>query len=246
MKLSVIIPAYSRHALTTRHVEECMKSSVLPDEIIVVNDGGAPDLREMIFNLKRNVPITYAWVEEDIVWNYNGAVNLGFWLSKGDILAIEDTDHIPGRDAYKNGLKAFENLEIDRVGFARKIVDINKMHGAMEEWVSTGSMGCNQMVAMLRRDIYLKLKGQDERLCGRYGYMAYDFPYRRDRILGTKSIKENMYWAVFGDQGEPNLRRGLSPINRAIYRENANAGKLHSIHGILNFHFNFERWNTQV
>ena len=101
-------------------------------------------------------------------------------------------------------------------------------------------MGSNQMVAFLRRDVYLKLKGQDERMAGHYGWMSYDFPHRRDKVLGVKTLKQNYYWAVLGDEGEPGLKRGLSKENRKIYRENANSGKLHSVHGILNFHFTYE------
>ena len=242
MTLSCIIPAYNRHELTARHVEECLKSTRLPDEIIVVNDGGPEYLRDLIVAYRGTAPIIYARAEEDIPWAYNMACNLGFWLSTGDVIAIEDTDHIPYRDAYANGLRALEeNPDCDRVAFSRRIIDINKMAGPMEEWESTGNMGPNQMVAFLRRDVYLRLKGQDERMCGYYGYMAYDFPNRRDNILKAKSIKANGYWAVFGDEGEPGLKRGLSPHNRQIYKENARAGKLHSAAGILNCHFTFER-----
>ena len=241
MKLSVIIPAYARHPLTVRNVEETMKSSRVPDEIIVVNDGGDPSLRDMLYALPRNTNIIYARVEEDILWNYNGAVNLGCWLSTGDVLGIQDTDHIPERDAFKNGLEVLEkNPDIDRVSFSRNIVQISTIDRPLEEWVSTGRMGGNQMVALLRRLAYTKLKGQDERMAGNYGYFSYDFPYRRDKILGVKSIKTNGYWAVFGDEGEPGLRRGLSSHNREIYKENVRANKLHSMHGILNFHFTVE------
>ncbi len=189
------------------------------------------------------MPIVYARIEEDIPWAYNMACNLGIWLSRGDIIALEDTDHIPARDAYKNGLQVFaDNPDVDRVSFARNIVQISTMSGPLEEWVSTGHMGSNQMVAMLRRDVYLRLKGQDERMCGEYGYFAYDFPYRRDKILGVKTMKADSYWAVFGDEGEPSLKRGLSQRNRRLYHENANAGKLHSTHGILNCHYEFWRF----
>lgn len=243
MKLSVIIPAYARHPLTVRAVEETMKSTRVPDEIIVVNDGGDPSLRDMLYALPRNTNIIYARIEEDILWNYNGAVNLGCWLSTGDVLGIQDTDHIPGRDAFANGLKVLEERpEVGRVSYGRSIVQITDMDKPMEEWVSTGSLGSNQMVALLRRDVYLALKGQDERFAGNYGYMSYDFPYRRDKLYKTVSQKANYYWAVFGDQGEPGLKRGLSLANRKLYKENAAAGKLHPMHGILNFHFTYERF----
>jgi hypothetical protein len=97
------------------------------------------------------------------------------------------------------------------------------------------------MVAMLRRDVYLRLKGQDERMAGFYGWMAYDFPFRRDKVLKAKTAKSGeYYWAIFGDEGEPGLQRGLSKHNRAIYHENAVSGKLHSKYGILNFHYHYE------
>ena len=40
MNLSVIIPIYSRIELVAVHLREIMKSSKIPDEIIIVNDGG--------------------------------------------------------------------------------------------------------------------------------------------------------------------------------------------------------------
>ena len=102
MKLSVIIPAYNRSEMTRRHVEECLKSTRVPDEIIVVNDGGDKALREMLPK-----GIMYAYITPDILWNYNGAVNLGFWIASGDIVAIEDTDHIPLRNTYEVAKKFF-------------------------------------------------------------------------------------------------------------------------------------------
>ena len=242
MKLSCIIPAYNRHPLTVRHVEECMKSSVLPDEIVVVNDGGPPELREMLIALPRNVPIVYARIEEDILWNYNGAVNLGIWLSRGDVIALEDTDHIPDRNTYEIGLKALEeNPDVDRISYGRKIVQASDVHKPMEEWLCTGTMGTNVMVSLLRRCVFLKSKGQSERLCGRYGWMGYSWVNTIQK-MGVKSLKQNYYWAVLGDQGEPGLQRGLHPVNRKFYKELARSPNYHLADGILNFSYTFERF----
>src|SRR3990167_1324287 len=108
-RISVVIPAYNRHELTARHVAECLKSTRKPDEIIVVNDGGPENLRDLLLPLHGDTPIIYARVTEDILWNYNGAVNLGFWIATGDLVAIEDTDHIPLRDTYEKAEKFFED-----------------------------------------------------------------------------------------------------------------------------------------
>lgn len=240
MKLSVIIPAYKRHPLTARHVEECLKSTQPPDEIIVVNDGGDRGLLELLKRLEHpNTKLIYAEIEEDILWNFNGACNLAFWLSTGDIIALEDTDHIPDRELYSNALKVFEEKpNIRRLGVKRKVVNIRELDKPIEEWHQESSWGSNQMTTLFRRDVYLALKGQDEQFAGNYGWMPYDWKSRYLK-LGVESTTVHYYWAVIGDEGEPGLKRGMSPENRRIYRNNAVSDKLHSMHGILNFHFTY-------
>ena len=252
MKLSVVIPAYNRHELTVRHVEECLKSTRFPDEIIVVNDGGPAYLRGLLMNLSVDrksgtggaVPIIYANITEDILWNYNGACNLGLFISTGEVIALEDTDHIPARNTYEKGLTALANNPLcDRVAFTRRIVQIAEMGGPMEEWKDRGKMGPNQMVGFLKREAWVKLKGQDERFARHYGFMAYDLPYRRDKVLGFNTVKESYYWAVLGDGGEPGLKRGLSAHNRRLYHENANRTERDGQYdgGLLNFNYTVEK-----
>ena len=105
MKISTIITAYNVHEVTIAHVKACMEGTVMPYEVIVVNDGGDPNLLEMLKKVEKKCPITYALIEEDIPWNYTGARNLGVWLSRGEYLAIEDNDTIPSVDFYKKALE---------------------------------------------------------------------------------------------------------------------------------------------
>ena len=243
MKLSVIIPSYRRHELTARHFEYCLKATHLPDEIIVVNDGGDPGLKEMLLTHKwdkTKTKVIYAEVMEDILWNYNGACNLGFWLSTGDVIALEDADHIPLPEAYRNGFTVLEDPKVDRVTFARISVDIKDvMQNDIRDWVKIQSWGSNQMVGMFRRDLYLKLKGQDEGFARHYGYMAYDWPARYKKA-GMISKQTGYYFAVVGDGGEPGLQRGLSPENRRRYRTNCANPHYHGKWGLLNFEYKYE------
>lgn len=241
MTLSVIIAAYRRHDMTVRHVLEAMKSTRVPDEIVVVNDGGDPSLRDMLFNLDRNTKIVYARIEQDIVWNVNGAWNLGVWLSRGDILAIEDTDHIPDRGMYEDAMRQFDR-GVDRVAVWRKVVPTSELVKPMEEWVIRKTWGPNQMTSLMTRDLYLKLKGQDERFAGNYGYMAADWKDRYNNIYHATNGKSKYYWAVIGDEGEPGMKRGMSPVNRQFYKENSEAGHPQHPKGILNFNYTYERF----
>lgn len=244
MKLSVIIPAYRRHEMTTRHVEECLRSTRPPDELIVVNDGGDPCLLGMLKTAllafpDRSTKVVYALIEEDILWNFNGACNLGFWLSTGDIIAIEDTDHIPDRRLYEDSLALFDG-RVERVAPVRKVVLYEHFEKPMGEWPVDSLIGANQMTSLMTRDLYLKLKGQDERFSGGYGYMAYDWHNRYANIYKAVSTKGRYYWAVFGDDGEPGLKRGLSERNRRFYRENSVVGHPQHPAGILNFKYGYE------
>lgn len=242
MKLSVVIPAYARHELTARHVEECLRSSFIPHEIVVVNDGGGSSLREM---LPKARGITYANITEDILWNYNGACNLGVWLSSGDLIALEDTDHIPGRNVYAQAVEFFEdpkNVEIERLAFSRDVIEQTELSKPMEEWTVSRNWGPNDMVSVMRRSFYTRMKGQDERFARHYGYMAYDWKYRMKK-LGVKSSKIHGYCAIVGDGGEPGLKRGLSRENRRILHENANRPQNDGQYagGMLNFNFTVEK-----
>ncbi len=241
MRLSVLIPAYRRHEMTVRHVEECLKSTRVPDEIIVVNDGGDPILRDMLVPLKGAVPIRYARIDQDIMWGYNMACNVGFWVSRGDIIALEDTDHIPSRDAYENGLKIFaEDPEVMRVKYRRFILQLGDFQKPFEEWTARKGIGSNQMVSLFRRELYILLKGQDERFCGQYGYMAMDFFNRENNMLKSKTVLSTFYWAIFGDEGEPGMKRGMSEINRRFYKENSLSGNWQHPEGILKCTYTYE------
>lgn len=238
-KISVIIPTYWNSDLCVAHVRECMNSSVIPDEIIVVNDGGDPELENKLKVLELKTKIIYARINEDITWNYNGACNLGFWLSRGDIISLEDVDHIPLRDAYKNGLGLLKDPAIDRITFGRNWVAIKDvLEKPFEEWKPYGKLGPNQMVSMFRRNVYLKLKGQDERFCGRYGYMAYDWAFRY-RKLGIQSKMTGQFY-IIKDAEEKNMVRGMSKINKGFYVENRLADRLHSNYGMLNFTYTYK------
>lgn len=247
-KLSVIIPCYKRHELSVRHLREVLLSSYQPDEAILINDGGDPVLEYMIEAMLKEInycgrtKIIYSRIEQDILWNYNGACNLAFWISTGDYIAIEDTDHIPERILYERALEFIKNNpDVDRIAYNRKCVDISELNKPLEEWHWTKKWSPNQMVSILKRDAYIRLKGQEERFGGFYGYLCYDWKNRYNNILKIKTMKVDAhYYAIIGDGGEPGLKRGMSPENRRIYKENANSGHPQHPRGVLNFTYSYK------
>ena len=239
--LSTIITAYNNDDLIIAHLKGSMDVSRIPDEIIVVNDGGDDSLRDKIKAIDKKCPIIYVKIHEDITWNYNGACNLAVWLSKGDFLAFEDADNIPSYEFYQLALDKFETLpDVVRMqARGRNIVSLEDMlTKPKDEWTILKAMGPNMGTAIIRRHAYLTVKGQDERFCGRYGYMYYDWKSRMMRAFPSYSGQAGNYFYTM--DGQTDLKRGMNPENRKIYRDNAREERTQSPYGMLNFTYDFE------
>lgn len=262
MKLSTIITAYDRHELTQVHVRECMNSSRVPDEIIVVNDGGKDYLKELLQELDIKTTLIYAKIQEDIPWNYTGARNLGYWLSRGDILAMEDNDNIPSRDVYKQVIEFFEQTkEYGRVlsGNRKKVLLEDVLKNSYEEWKILGTKPTHQDTQFLLREVYMTVKGCDERFAGKYAWACADWRRRLDRAgIKTGNITESYTVVIDGEtvtckcvktneeRGKtihcPKcglLHRRKSYRNYGLARERD--GHTQSPIGVLNFHYSWEQ-----
>lgn len=237
--LSICVPAFDKSLVTAIHVRECMNSSVMPDEIIVVNDGGDDALKGMLQKLEKKTKIIYAKILEDIGFNHDGACNLGVWLSKGEVLGFEDTDNIPHKDFYKSALEVLSSREdIGKVtGKRRWDVSVEDLEKPVSEWNITGTRGTHQNSCLMKRDVYLKLKGRDEKFCGRYGWADYDW---KRRLLGKAKISmAQIGYFYFVVDGQSDISRRMHPTNYHHLRRNTKHKHLHDKTGILNFEFSY-------
>src|SRR3990167_9122633 len=216
MRLSTIITAFDKPLITKAHVRECLNASVLPDEIIVVNDCGDPTVRDELLKVEKKTKIVYAYIQPPkIDWNYNGACNLGFWLSTGDVIAFEDNDNIPSKDFYKNALPLLTEKSKVVFGSVRHDVSVNDIEKPVEEWKVLGHRGPNRGSYLIDRYLYAKLKGLDERMCGRYGWMYY---LHRWRLLQhTQFTEKGMFYYVV--EGQSNLSHKNNAINYHTYQK---------------------------
>jgi len=247
--ISTIIPAYDHHDLTVVHAREAMNTSYPPMEVIVINDGGTPDLREKLLAIPKKVPLIYARIREDIPWNYIGACNLATFISRGDYLAFEDNDNIPSPDFYQKAVEILDaQPEIGRVQARyRKCIDIKEILSGKprEEWTVVRNFRPNQGTAIMRREIVTAMKGQCEKFCGRYGWMFYNL--RRillNRVKTRFAAIDCYYYAdhEIDGGGQTNLQRSKSGVNLGVYRDHMRMpqGQLHLPHGILNFTYDME------
>jgi len=239
MRLSVIITCYNVHEVSVAHVRECMKSSYVPDEIVVVNDAGTPDLKDKLLELDINTRIVYARINEDIEWNYTGARNLGVWLSRGEYLCMEDNDNIPSPDVYRDGLQFLsDNPNVGRLVFGKRpVVKLEDLDKPMEEWTHYGRRPYHRDTQMLPRATYLTVKGCDERFAGKYAWACTDWRRRLNRAGIETGQIANPYYAVVDGETQGLIRR-KSYTNYGYARERD--GHTQPPIGMLNFSYTFE------
>jgi len=243
MRISCIIPAYNQDDLIKHHVEFCMASKVMPYEIIVVNDGGADTLKDKLLTINKKTRLIYARIEKDIPWNQPGARNLGVWLSKGDYLAMEDADHLPQEDFYKEASQKLD--EGADIVLARKRWSLN-----MEDLISgskelRGTRGTHKFVSLIKRDVWLKMKGFDERFSGHYGWDVPDWK-RKIQRHGFKYDQVGYYYHIEDGLSpggwrrvDANNKRFPEADNYRLLKENDKYNRLQHPNGILNFDYSY-------
>ena len=246
MKLSVCITAYDQNELTIVHIKECMNSLRIPDEIIVVNDGGSDELEKMVEEIPdKKCSLIYAKIEQDILWNQCGARNLGIYLSTGDLIALEDNDHIPSKDFYKQAEELINNGYDRVVGKKRWVVPYED--ALKQNWNVIGSRGKAVVISFCRREFLLDIKGFDENFVGNYGWDVPDFNHRMN-FVGAKTIYSGSYYVVdcYSNMknrtfyGDTKITK-MAAVNYHTYKGTCLSNVSQSTKGILNFNFRVKR-----
>ena len=258
MLLSTVLTSYNTHDITAIHVREVMRFDVKPDEIIVVDDAGDPGLRDMLFNLKRTVPVTYARVHQNILWNYTGARNLGIWLSRGKYLALEDSDQIPRPAFYPKAIKVLEdNAYIHKVtSYRRHKVKMEELSKPLEEWKICGSRPKSIDTGMYGRSTVIAAKAFNEEFAGQYGWAAHDLNLKLRKITKLEDYKgsydipyacvllKNCFYFVVCQHENDGLERRATHHNRKIYKiakkRTLETDIFTHPNGILNFDYDVE------
>ena len=249
-ELSAIICAYDEHELTVEHIKGCMRSTRIPDEIIVVNDGGDPSLRDMIEKIDKKCPVIYARISEDIPWNIMGSRNLGVWLSRGKYLAIEDNDHIPEERFYEDAIGVLNEGNLDLMRSSKRWV-IVKEDLKKDELPKTQKRGQHKFSGIYTRDLFIRMKGCDERMRGCYGPELTDWQKRLAR-LGARIGKLGFYYLV-EDGYTKSLARGhdgknfiLQKGSKKFLNDNAINERSQNAFGIINFNYEYERFEKTI
>src|SRR5690242_7922485 len=93
--ISVIIVTMDRPVALRRCVEAILNGSVLPAEIVVVDQSGRDDIEKLLLNLDASIPVIRISQPRR---GLSAARNRGIHGSRSPIVAIRDDDCVPGAD----------------------------------------------------------------------------------------------------------------------------------------------------
>lgn len=121
MKLTIVTPVLDSHEIVRRQILHYGKMN-LPDdvEIIYVDDGSVPSLKDTTFPALNNFRIVET--KDDREWTWAIARNLGAKEARGEYLLMCDVDYIIPREA----IFAAMALKEDRMNFRREFGILNE------------------------------------------------------------------------------------------------------------------------
>ena len=169
--VSVIIPTKDRPNMLPRSVASIWSQTVLPQEIIIIDDASEVDYKSIIEKLQQDspIPIVYKKIERSL--GPGNTRNTGANLAGGDILMFLDDDDVWLRQKIANQLQIFkENPDVGVVYAARQAVDeaenllfqIKPQFAGhiYREMLQKNHVGITSSVAV-KRDLFLKAGGFD-------------------------------------------------------------------------------------
>ena len=190
LKVSIVIPNYNGKHLLEKNLPKIidaknnLKNKII--EIIIVDDASFDDSVKF---LKKTFPEVRV-IKHKKNRGFSCAVNTGVRMSKGNLVALLNSDVIPEKDFLENTLPHFEDEKVFAVSLHEKGYSWAKgtfVNGFIEHslgkeakkthitfWVSGGS-------GVFRRDLWHKLGGMDEKLLSPFYWEDIDFSYRAQK-----------------------------------------------------------------
>ncbi|KAB0466169.1 glycosyltransferase [Vibrio chagasii] len=114
MKLSVVIPTYNRSQLLSYTLTSLVSQSNSNFEVIVVDDGGSDDSRQVCEIFKDKLNLRYIWQKDD-GFRAGKARNLGLYAAEGDYIVFIDTGVLLQKDAIDKHIEIHENSKFPTV-----------------------------------------------------------------------------------------------------------------------------------
>lgn len=237
LSVSVIVTTHNRPDVLKEAIESIALQSVLPAEVVVVDDGSTPRVRRQDFE-DCLPPVAVRWVRNDVPKGAGAARNKGVEVSSGDVVMFLDDDDTWEVCKVENQVKCFvTNKDVGLVYTGRLIVDakdrstvLYRVPAVCKGTVYPGILyhnciGVTSSVA-IRRAVFEQVGGFDERQPARIDYEMW---LRCARV--TKVDHDNGYGlrytisSVAGGQiSHGSLERHVEAVKRILKKHAADIG----------------------
>ncbi len=107
MNVSLIITTYNRPDALKRSIQSALDQSVLPDEILIADDGSTEETKEMLETILSEVPIRHIW-QEDRGFRLAASRNRAIAEAGGDYIINIDGDILMERHFIEEHLSCAE------------------------------------------------------------------------------------------------------------------------------------------
>ncbi len=129
MKISIVIPTYNRPKELKRCLNSLLKQTLLPNEIIIVDDGNLKEIPEKNNLEVHGIKVIYRKKKENEKRGAAISRNIGIEYTSGDVIFFIDDDMILDNNYIKNIIDFYEKCRDTKLGGAGSLdVGIGKFN----------------------------------------------------------------------------------------------------------------------
>ena len=133
MTYSVVIPSYNHAAYLRDAVLSAINQTMVPAEIIIIDDGSTDQSLKICHELEQQYPIVRVISQTNK--GAHNAINSGLALAQSDYIAILNSDDIYSLDRFENLFKV-PTTDWDLIGSDLQLIDGNSRDLGVSMWLT--------------------------------------------------------------------------------------------------------------
>jgi glycosyltransferase involved in cell wall biosynthesis len=209
IRLSLIVAVLQSHEIVRRqllHLDRILTSEC---ELVVVDDGSTPSLEATCAGVPMQRPLRLHLTHDTRPWTQGRARNIGASLAAGEKLLFFDIDHILTAEIVTTCARAAG----DKLHWTRRPATLAADGTIIRGAAVAGTPTVHVNSFCIRRALFERLGGYDDRFCGQYGGEDHDFNRRYAALVRAGAAMPEIVagegWYYADAERSPALFHGL-------------------------------------